>query len=143
MNKFLIPIVAIGAAAFFLIRRTQFAKNLNFIIRGVKLTGRWLSPRIEIEIGIQNPSNQTANVKSMSGVVRWNNAEFANISSFNNVTIAPNGETKIKVNAEPSVMGIYETAKKIIKDGLRGRIEITGSANVNNVQLPFNIGKNI
>jgi LEA14-like dessication related protein len=143
MQKYILPIVVLGAAAFLLIRRTAFAKNLNFVIRGVKLGGRWLAPRIEITIGLQNPSNQKANFKSLSGLVKWNDAEFANISSFNAVTIAANSETQIKVNAEPSVMGIFETVKKIIKEGIKGKITIVGTANVDNLQIPINVTKNL
>lgn len=143
MQKFILPIVVLGAAAFLLIRRTAFAKNLNFVIRGVKVAGRLLAPRIEITIGLQNPSNQKANFRSMSGLVKWDGSEFANISSFNAITIAPNSETQIKLNAEPSVMGVFEAVKKVIKEGLKGRIEIVGTANVDNLQVPFNITKTL
>ena len=144
MRKMILPIIALGAAAFFILRRSTFAKNLVFVFRGIKIGGRWLSPKIELTIGIQNPSNQKANFKSMSAVISWNNSEFGNVSSFTPVTINPNSETNIKVIVEPSVLGLYDTIKTLIKTGLKnGKISIVGTANVDNLQIPINISKNL
>jgi hypothetical protein len=142
MRNIILPVLGIGALALFLFRRTQFAQNLIYIFRGVKLRGKLFSPKIEITIGIQNPSNQRANFKSIVGVVKWKGNEFANISSYNPVTIAANSETNINVIAEPSVIGLYDTIRELVKGGLKGgKIQITGTANVDNLQLPVNITK--
>ena len=144
MRNILLPIIGIGAIAYFLIRRTAFATNLIYVFRGIRVAGKLFSPKIMIKLGIQNPSNQKANFKSIAAVVKWNGNDFANISSFNPVTIAPNSETNIEVTAEPSVLGLYDTIRTLIKTGLKnGKIEITGTANVDNLQLPVNIVRSV
>ena len=144
MRKMILPLLIAGAAAFLLLRRSSFAKNLIYIFRGVKLRGKWLSPKIEVTIGVQNPSNQKAEFKSMTAVMQWNDKDFANISTFKAVTIAPNSETNLVLIAEPSVLGLYQSIRDLIKTGLKnGKITIVGTANVDNVQVPISISKNV
>ena len=144
MRNIILPVVLVGAAAYFLFRRTTFAKNLVYVFRGIKVRGKLFSPKIEITIGIQNPSNQKAEFKSMIAQVGWNDNNFANISTFKPVTIAANSETNIVFTAEPSVLGLYDTIKNLIKTGLKnGKISITGTANVDNLQVPVNIVKSV
>ena len=142
MRNVILPVLLVGAAAFFLLRRTTFAKNLVYVFRGIKVRGKLFSPKIEITIGIQNPSNQKAEFKSMTAQVGWNDNNFANVSTFKAITIAPNSETNLVLTAEPSVFGLYDTIKNLVKTGLKnGKINITGTANVDNLQVPVNIVK--
>lgn len=144
MRKLIFPLLIAGAAAYFLIRRTSFAKNLIYIFRGIKVRGKLFTPKIEVTIGVQNPSNQKAELKSLTAVIAWNGKEFANVSTFKGVTIAANSETNITLTAEPSVIGLYETIRNLIKTGLKnGEITIKGTANVDNLQLPVSITKNL
>lgn len=144
MKKFLPLIIAAGAAAFFLLRRGRFAQNLVYVFRGIALRGKLLKPKIQILIGIQNPSNQTANISSFVAVANWKGKPFANVSSFQKVEVKPNTETRLTLTAEPSVFGLFSSVKDALKGGLKGgTINITGTALVDNVQIPVDISKNL
>lgn len=142
MKKFALPLLAIAAAAFFLIRKTKFAARLQYVFRGIRLRGKIFSPKIEVKLGIQNASNQSATIKSLVGNIQWKGSEFATIKMFNEVKILPNSETPVAIIAEPSVLGLYDTIRTLVKTGLKGgTLEISGTSNVNNVQIPFVIKK--
>lgn len=144
MRKYILPIIGLGVAAYFLLRRRTFASNLRYIIRDVALRGTLLSPKIQITIGIQNTSNQKAIVKSIAGSVYWNNAEFAKISKFETIEIKPNSETAFKFDAIPSALGVFQTVKDLIKQGLKnGVIKFEGTINVDNINVPLNIEKTV
>lgn len=145
MRKMIFPLLlAAGAAAFFLFRRGTFAKNLVYVFRGIALRGKLLKPRIEILIGVQNPSNQKATIKSFVAVASWKGQQFANISNFNTVTIQPNTETRLTLTAEPSVLGLYGSIKEALKTGLKnGQLVVKGTAMVDNIQVPVNISQNL
>ena len=142
MKNILVPILAIGALAFIALRRTSFAKNLIFVFRNIALRGKIFAPKIVITIGIQNPSNQSATIKSIVAKMKWNGAEFANISSFQTLKVLPNSETPLSITAEPSILGMYDTIKTLLKTGLKnGKLTIDGTANVDNMQLPISINQ--
>ena len=142
MRNFVLPILAIGAIAFIALRRGSFAKNLQYTFRSIALRGKLFSPKIVVTIGIQNPSNQTATIKSIVAKMLWNGAEFANLTTFQTLKILPNSETPLSITAEPSVLGLYDTIKSLIKGGLKnGKLEINGTANIDNLQVPLTIQK--
>lgn len=144
MKKFAFPIIAIAAAAYFLIRKTSFATNLQYVFKGIRLKGKLFSPKIEVLLGIQNASNQSATIKSLVGRVQWKGSEFATIKMLTETKILPNSETPVSIIAQPSVIGLYDTIRTLVKTGLKGGIlEISGTSNVNNVQVPFNISKSL
>ena len=144
MKKFLPLIIAAGAAAFFLLRRGTFARNLVYTFRGIALRGKLLKPEINILIGIQNPSNQRATIKSFVAVASWQGKPFANVSSFEKVEILPNTESRLTLKAQPSVFGMFTSVKDALKTGLKGgQINVKGTVLVDNVPVPVNITQNL
>ena len=144
MKKFLPLIIAAGAAAFFLFRRGTFAKNLVYTFRGIALRGKLLKPEINILIGIQNPSNQRATIKSFVAVASWQGKPFANVSSFERVEILPNTESRLTLKAQPSVFVMFTSVKEALKTGLKGgQINVKGTVLVDNVPVPVNITQNL
>lgn len=143
MNKSILWIAA-GAAALFLVSRLSFSKKINFLFAGIKPGGTLLQPVIEVSLLVQNPTNQTVTIRSLSGQVLLNNRLISNVSSFNEQTIQPNSETVIKINARPLITNFFSSINFILtsKTG-NNRITITGSANIDNVSLPFTITESI
>jgi LEA14-like dessication related protein len=137
----LLPLLIIGGAAtWYLLRMRSLGTNLQFIVRGIKVKGgSIIQPNIIVTIGIQNPTNAEAIVRSLAGTLEYNNQSFANFSSFETTTIKRNSESLINVTATPSLTGVLSVVRDVILNKQRGAvINVNGSANVNNVQLPFN-----
>lgn len=143
MNKYILWIAA-GAATLFLLTRVSLSKRLNFVFQGLRTGGTVLQPQIEISVLAQNPTNNRATLRSLSGQLFLNDKFIANISSFQPQTIEPNSETAIRINARPSVVGIFSTIKNVLTNKTGTNVvSITGAANVDNVSLPFEISQTI
>lgn len=143
MNKSILWIAGAGIAVY-LLSRLSFSKKLNFTFQGVKTGGTFLQPTIDITIGVQNPTNQRAVLKSISGQISINDKLISNISSFNTQIILPNSESFITIIAKPTLIGVFNTIKNVLtnKTGNNTFI-IEGAANVDNISLPFSISETI
>lgn len=143
MNKNFLWIAGAGIAIF-LLSRLSLSKKLNFLFQSIKTGGTILQPTIDVGISVQNPTNQTAVIRSISGQITLNNKSIANISSFDTQTILPNSDTLITIKARPSILGIFNTIKNVLNNQTgNNTIVINGSANVDNINLPFSISQNI
>lgn len=143
MNKNFLWIAGAGIAIF-LLSRLSLSKKLNFLFQSIKTGGTILQPTIDVGISVQNPTNQTAVIRSISGQITLNNKSIANISSFETQTILPNSDTLITIKARPSILGIFNTIKNVLNNQTgNNTIVINGSANVDNINLPFSISQNI
>lgn len=89
-------------------------------------------------ISVQNPTEATAELLSITGDLYANGKYVANISKFDKVTIAPNAETPIQLTFAPSLVGIFQTLKDFITGGKKGmKFRFEGSANVNGLNIPI------
>lgn len=143
MNRTLLWVAA-GAAAIFFLSRLQLARRINFLFGGIRPGGTFLQPAIQLEIIVQNPTQQQAILQSLSGSLEINGRYVANISSFNRQTIAPLGESIIRINARPNAMGVFSTIKEVLTNQTgTNSVLITGSANVDGFSYPLNISRTI
>lgn len=139
MKKFpWLPIIGIGVAAWYLISRTNVAKNFKTVLRKVKIGGKILSPKFYLTFGIQNPTSGSANIRSIMGSVLLNGNVIADVSSFTLVKIQPFSESMYQVTVEPQKFGILSEVKSIIKEGIKSvNIEFNGTLNVDGNSFPI------
>jgi hypothetical protein len=143
--KKIIPVVLIaGLAAWYFLGKQVLSQNLNFVLRKISFGGRLFQPKVFITLGVQNPTNNGAVIRSIVAKVSFKNNSFANVSTFAVQNIAPQSESLIVLTAEPSVLGIFNTIRDAVKSKeIKGLFSITGSANVDGVTFPINIENTI
>lgn len=140
-------ILLIGGAlvALYLIGRTRLATNIKVLFRGLSFGGGLRKPSISLRFGVQNPTDQTATVRSIVGQVDANGRTVADVSGFQALTVGPNTESVLTVQAQPAAVGIVQTVAEFLRQKERGpvRVTFTGTANVDGVNLPINSSVNL
>lgn len=137
----LLPFIILGGAAtWYLLRMRSLGTNVKFILRNIQIKGgSILQPNIILTLGVQNPTNNEAILKSITGSVIYNGRSIADFSNFQINTIKRNSETLINITAIPNFISVISVLNNIIVNKQKGAvIEITGTANVNNVAVPYN-----
>jgi hypothetical protein len=139
MKKNLIWIAAAAAAIYFIIRKSNFAKNLIFSFNNIKPVGKWFQPELIITLSVQNPTNQVATIKAISGTLYLSGKAISNISNFNQQLIQPQMESLISFSAKPGIIGIANVIKEIFTEKNRKQynFKFIGTANVDGVLLPI------
>jgi LEA14-like dessication related protein len=137
----------IGGAlvALYLIGRTRLATNVKVLFRGLSFGGGLRKPSISLRFGVQNPTDQTATVRSIVGQVDANGRTVADVSGFQALQVGPNTESILTVQAQPAAVGIVQTVAEFLRQKERGpvRVTFTGTANVDGVNLPINSSVNL
>jgi len=128
-----------GAAALFLLSRFRFYQKAIFQLRSLRPGGTLLQPTVNVEMSVQNPTNTTIKIKSISGSISVNNKYLANVSAFGDQTVAPNSESTLRLVARPSALGVFESIRELLT-APAGQISATfqGSANVDGIVVPIN-----
>lgn len=133
-----------GAAALYFLSRYQLSRKISFLLRGVRVGGGITSPVIVIDLAIQNPTNQRAILKSISGEVSANGQYIANLSAFGEQVIQPNSESVIKLSARPSAAGVGQFLVNLFKQKQQKvTTTFTGTANIDGVTYPVNETRSI
>lgn len=134
-----------GAAALFFAGRGLLRQNLQFRLQGLRVRGSVLQPIIELAFAIQNPTNRSAKLRSITGEVYVDNKFLANVSFFGETVIKPVGETIVNIQARPSLTGAFSTVQDIFtrEGGMRSVAVFKGSANVDGITYPFEISRTI
>lgn len=133
-----------GVAVWYVLSKTMLAKKVNLVLKDVRPGGKLLSPTINIDIAVQNPSNQQAILKSVTGNLYVNDKFVANFTNFDSQSIYPRAESIITITAKPGILGVYNTIKTLLAQRTGGlSATFTGSANVDGILLPINETVNI
>jgi|GEM_PF-4208074 len=137
MKNFLLLIS--GVAALFLLSRYKFGQKVVFALRKLRPGGSLTQPTIYVELAMQNPTNTTVKIKSVTGEISVNDKYLANVSAFGDQIIAPNSESILKLLARPSAKGVYESVRQLLTSPA-GQVQanFSGSANVDGVVVPIN-----
>lgn len=128
-----------GAAALYFLSRYSFGQKTSFFLRRVRPGGTITAPTVSVELAVQNPTNQTATIKSITGALSINGNAIANLAAFGDQKIAANSESTIRLTARPSAVGVFQTVKELFT-AAPGTISanFTGSANVDGLVVPIN-----
>jgi len=139
MKKNFIWIAAAAAAIYFIIRKSSFAKNLIFSFNNVKPAGKLSKPELIITLSVQNPSNSSATITSISGTLYLSDKAISNISSFTQQIILPQSESLISFTARPGLIGIANVLRELFTKtkSKQYNFKFIGSAMVDGVLLPI------
>lgn len=137
-NLLLVAIAGIGGWYFY--QKFQLSKRLKVVFKKISLSGgSLLSPKINVEFGVQNPTNASTTIKSIVGTLTVGSKDVADINSFQKVTITPNSETKISINAQLRTTSILQKLIDIItgKDK-KVIVRFVGTVNAEGFSVPVN-----
>lgn len=140
----------IGLSAVALLIYTLFTKSKAlsetiFSPYGIKNWGwQGITPYLTFEVSAQNTSNQQININSVAGNVYYDNNGsemlIGNLSSFTPQVIAPNSQSVLEITATLQPLQAINVLFKILSQGLTQLgVRISGSANVQNYQVPVNL----
>lgn len=128
-----------GIAALYAYSYFKLAKSLNFTFKNIGFSGGLIKPKVNITLGVQNPSSQSAKLTSISGNVYLNNKYFANFSNFISQDINANSESDILLIASPNLLGTASIIRDFIKNRGKGQINVKleGTANIDGNAIKF------
>lgn len=136
-------VAAVAAVGYFVYRKMNFAKSLVFRLTDIKPDGNLKDPHLVISINVSNPSNQTANIKSIVGTLYLDDRSIAVINTATTQTILPQTDSILKVIAKPQLIGIAILIRELLYKSKRKNInprsyKFEGNVNVDGVLLPIN-----
>jgi len=133
-----------GVAAIYLLSKLRFGQKANFMLRSLRPGGTLLAPTINVEMAVQNPTNQTITIKSITGSVSVNDKYLANVSAFGDQKVLPNQESILRLTARPSATGVFQSIREILTQPV-GSIAASfqGTANVDGLVVPISESRTI
>lgn len=146
MNKATAFLAAGGA----LLALTAFNKKisadaLNFYPDRVGAELEGVTPIINLRLGIQNPAPQGFTLKSFVGNLYANGYTIGNVSSFEQVLIAPHNVSYINLKIRVSLVGMAADLYNSIvnKTGATQEVKLVGNTDVDGILLPVSISYKI
>lgn len=125
-----------GVVALWAYSKAHTGANLQFLPLGAS----WDGGSLHIQIGVQNPTNDSLQFQSFAGTVYINGTAAGNVSDFTPAIIAPNAQTPVTLTFTPSLFGAAATVINLLNNGGNGVvIAVKGSANVNSLSVPVNL----
>jgi LEA14-like dessication related protein len=135
----------LGGGAYLLYQafeKAQFANTVNILFQGVTIENL---NSIIVKMVVQNITDTTVTVNSMTGTLLLNGNEIANISKFDPQTIASNSQTEIDVKVSPDLGAIVMNFTSLISTpGSQLNFTAMGNVNLSGLPiLPFNLDKTV
>jgi hypothetical protein len=114
------------------------------MLRSLRPGGTLLAPTINVEMAVQNPTNQTITIKSITGSISVNDKYLANVSAFGDQKVLPNQESILRLTARPSATGVFQSIREILTQPV-GSIAASfqGTANVDGLVVPISESRTI
>lgn len=133
---------AAGLGLYWLIGRGSLAKRTKLLLKKITYSGGLRNPKLNLQFGVQNPTNQTGTISAVTGEVYVGSELIADFSSFGEIKIQPKSETTLFITASPSV-GILSllTQKNWLKKGTK--YTIRGTANVDGLIVPIDFTRSL
>lgn len=133
-----------GVAAIYLLSKLRFGQKANFMLRSLRPGGTLLAPTINVEMAVQNPTNQTITIKSITGSVSVNDKYLANVSAFGDQKVLPNSESILRLTARPSAVGVFQSVREILMQPIgTSSASFQGTANIDGIVVPISESRTI
>lgn len=133
-------LVLLGVGGYLLWDITQNAiavNTVNIVLQGVQVNS--ITDYV-VTLTVQNVSNISATVNSMTGNILINGNQLASISNFTATTVPANGQINIPVTVQPSLLSLPGDIANIIQNGMNTlNFTVVGNVNVNGLVLPFTL----
>jgi len=118
--------------------KAQAGGTLNFIpgnVHSVSFDG--VTPIIQFDLVIQNPTGQAFTVRSLVGTITANDYQIGNVSSYVSTYVRPYGNTVYRLSARMNVLGVVNNIINAINGGgVSQTMRLKGWVNVESFTLP-------
>lgn len=129
-------LIGLIALYFFKLKRT--IEGLNYYVAGVDLKFDNNTPVLRIDLGIQNPDENSFTIKSIVGNLYANGYPIGNVSSYNQALVPPAGNVIYSLYIRLSLINIVSDIVSIFTGGgIRQRIEFSGTVRIDNITAPL------
>jgi hypothetical protein len=97
-----------------------------------------------VVLTVQNVSNVSAVIKSMTGELSLDSNAIASLSDFSERIVPPNGQIDIPVTVNLSLIDLPGAIQNIVTSGANElNFNVSGNVNLSSLILPFNLDKTI
>jgi LEA14-like dessication related protein len=127
--------IGLGIVGLWLYSKAHTGTSLQFVPLGAS----WSGGALQVDIGVQNPTNDTLQLNSLAGSVFVNGTIIGNVSDFTPRLITANQQTAIQLTYTPNLLGTAAAILNQVNNGGGIQIAINGAANVNGISLPINL----
>jgi LEA14-like dessication related protein len=139
-GKSLVAFGIAAAAAIYFFGKNRLVQSAKFSFE--KLSFDLKKRKVNIVLGILNPTSTTATVQSIVGTLIVNGKEVANIENYTKVAVKPKSKSLLPLTITPSALGIFQLLKDYVSKKTKGQkatATFNGTANVGGTSLPLKI----
>lgn len=136
----IIAIIVLAGVGLAFYNQQRSAGFLEYVVKKVGLAFAGAAPILNVEIGIQNPSNTSFVVSAIAGTLYANGEPLSNVSSFAEVSIPAKTQAVYPLNFRLSLIGVVSDIVKIFSSGgIAQQLEFKGTVNANGAAIPINL----
>jgi hypothetical protein len=141
MKKPLLTLVGVAGGVLLLgaIAKGAIARNLNFVVSGLRVGGTVLQPVLYVILGVQNPSSLDYTIQSFSGNVFVNGMLIGVASKFQETVLKANSQTPYEISVQVSILVLGSEVLQLFQGVIQGNLRIQGTVNVEHVPFPVDI----
>jgi hypothetical protein len=140
-------LLLIGGAVlvYLLYLQKQAIGLLTYAISSVNVTFSGLNPVLQVNILIENVTNESFTISAMVGTLTSNGTVLGSLSSFTPITIPPVSQVNYPANITLQLIGLASDIVTLIQKGSGNSqtINFAGSVNANGVVAPFSLNYKI
>src|SRR5574337_399054 len=114
---------------------------LNYLIEGVSLSFDGITPVLNLEIEVQNVSNENYTINSFVGALYSGQTLIGNVSTFTPVKILPSSQTKMTLQIRLSLISVVSDLVNLIRQGsgIAQTLTLNGYINASGIVAPIMI----
>lgn len=137
-----VVLIGIGAyTAWYLANLGTATNTITVVFKDVKVNG---PTDFTVVLTIQNVSNISVTVNSMTGELYLNDNPLAALSNFTQTIVPANGQVDVSVRVQPSLLDLPSAIQNIITNQSPVlNFSVVGDVNVTGLVLPFNLDKTV
>lgn len=140
----LLPAIALTAVSVYLLSKVSFAGNagrLLYNIAGVTMSMNGMNPVFNINLQVQNPTNQEFDVAAIVGNATLNGQPIGNVAGFTPVSIMPTSQAIVPLTVTVSGLTVIQQVVSIMTGaaGISALVGIVGTVNANGNLLPITV----
>lgn len=120
--------------------KAKAAALINYNINSVALNFKGITPVLKILLNVQNVTNESIIINSMTGNLFIDNTNVGSISNFNQTLIANNSQSVYEIVVSLNLLGVVSDLINLITNhsGISKTVQIVANANVEGLIIPIN-----
>lgn len=137
-EKILLPIAAI--AVIYLLMAKKAVGTLQYFVNKIGFDFSGITPIVNLQVGVQNPSNESFQIKSFVGSLTVSGVYVGQVSSFAVVDVPAASQVFYPLQIRVGLIGIISDVSEFLQKGGESKsVEFTGFVNASGVVLPINL----